>query len=308
MKATQILQSTASTYLTYKLGKSLYIPLTSRCNSKTLPQLRGDGFMLPAHVVSSLCRVRDLEMNTAQWTGWCNYLDTQDGGKFQLPPRPADLEDSEQQSISSSSSPQQQQQNAQPSIEDLYREVQDQYLCHRGDRLVESIVFSGEGEPTCRWNDLLELASRIRDDDDVQQQQQQQQRNQEDESSLPIRLTTNGLVDSPWIDSSSSSSTSSLPRQLYDAGINEVSVMLMTHDRDLYDELVHPRIVLCDDDFRRAHDIVCQFITDCVQVDGLDVELTCVDQPDVGIDKAKTEALAVSLGVTQPIRWRPYFP
>jgi hypothetical protein len=46
---------------TYFLGKSLYIPLTSRSNCYTLPETRGPGFTLPRAVVASLLRVREYE-------------------------------------------------------------------------------------------------------------------------------------------------------------------------------------------------------------------------------------------------------
>mmetsp|Transcript_30062 Transcript_30062/g.73021 ORF Transcript_30062/g.73021 Transcript_30062/m.73021 type:complete len:343 (-) Transcript_30062:113-1141(-) len=306
---------TMATTLTYKLGRSLYIPMTSRCNSKTLPELRGEGFMLPAHIVAALCRIRDLEQSTQAWSGWCNYLDTQDGGKFQLPPRPA----TEAQQETRHQPPPEEEQE-QSLVKELFREVQD--YCSSivvpsketeeddAALLLESIVFSGEGEPTCRWDDLLELASMIRDDEIIQKSMVQ---NNNVEPSTTLRLTTNGLVSLPPSPSSTTINISA-PQLLYDSGITHVSVALMTHDPDQYNELVQP-IMLDDDDVdnsndgtKKPHDMVCKFIEESVQVDGLEVEVTGVDYDSSKVDKTRTEALAVSLGVDNPMRWRPYFP
>ena len=304
---------TMATTFTYKLGRSLYIPITSRCNSRTLPELRGEGFMLPAHVVAALCRIRDVEQNTQAWSGWCNYLDTQDGGKFQLPPRPAT--DSQQETRQQSEDKQER-----SLVKELFQEVQD--YCSRivvdpstakeieGDDaalLLESIVFSGEGEPTCRWDDLLELASMIRDDEIIQKSME---KSNDSKPSTTLRLTTNGLVSSP---PSSTTAGTSAPQLLYDSGITHVSVALMTHDPDQYNELLQPVSIIMDDndvdnsDGTKPHDMVCKFIEECVQVDGLEIEVTGVDY-DSKIDKARTEELAASLGVDNPMRWRPYFP
>ena len=54
---------------TYQLGKSIYIPLTSRCNSKTLPETRGGTpFLksLPLDVIKSLILVRIVECVTSK--------------------------------------------------------------------------------------------------------------------------------------------------------------------------------------------------------------------------------------------------
>ena len=53
---------------TYQLGKSVYIPLTSQCNSKTLPETRGGtAFLrsLPLDVIKSLIFVRVVECVTS---------------------------------------------------------------------------------------------------------------------------------------------------------------------------------------------------------------------------------------------------
>jgi hypothetical protein len=47
---------------TYTLGRSLYVPITSRCNSIPLPVTRGPGFLLPRAVAESLLHVRNAEV------------------------------------------------------------------------------------------------------------------------------------------------------------------------------------------------------------------------------------------------------
>ncbi|KAL3764959.1 hypothetical protein ACHAW5_006667 [Stephanodiscus triporus] len=54
--------ATAAYKYTYSLGRSLYVPLTSRCNSVPLPTTRGPGFALPTSVASALINVRDADM------------------------------------------------------------------------------------------------------------------------------------------------------------------------------------------------------------------------------------------------------
>ena len=65
-------------FYTYAIGRTLYIPITCRCNSRTLPETRGPGFTLSSHTVAALCRFRDLECQNQRWSHWCNWLDTQD--------------------------------------------------------------------------------------------------------------------------------------------------------------------------------------------------------------------------------------
>ena len=88
-----------------------------------------------------------------------------------------------------------------------------------------------------------------------------------------------------------------------EAGVSGVSVALMTASSDQYDELMHP--YLPEEISTPALDVVCAFIGNCVDI-GLNVEVTGVDREEV--DKVAAEELARSLGVIEPVRWRPYFP
>lgn len=273
--------------LTYSLGKSLYIPLTSRCNTCTLPETRGPNFTLSAEVVASLCRVRDAENQNQRWEPWCLYLDSQES-----PQKLPETEDSVATLLQNSD-------NDPTSTGKIDNDTDDDGRYPSAEVLAletlqqlkqghfESVVFAGEGEPTLRLATLLMLASKIR----------------KECNSLPLRLTTNGLV--------YDENTAEL---LKSSGISAVSVALMTYDPDQYDDIMKPNvpesIVSSSTDNRinaqlRPHVVVCQFIQSAIKA-GLTVEATGVARQDV--NHRKTEALAANLGIQGKIRWRPYFP
>lgn len=79
----------------------------------------------------------------------------------------------------------------------------------------------------------------------------------------------------------------------------------MTADSSQYKELMKPVLFTKDSNKKEAHAMVCDFIQQAVTCQ-LQVEVTAVDRPDV--DKRATRQLAADLGVTLPVRWRPYFP
>ena len=56
-------------HYTYALGRSLYVPVTSRCNAVPLPATRGPGFALPRRVAAALLRVRDAECHRGRGEG-----------------------------------------------------------------------------------------------------------------------------------------------------------------------------------------------------------------------------------------------
>lgn len=250
----------ASYYFTYSIGNNLYVPLTSRSNAKTLPETRGGNFLLGADIVAALCRVRDEEHGTKQWAPWCLYLDTKEN-KHKLPPAletVAALPDYKTTGL--------------PSISDLTAQIHE--ACERQPSL-NSIVLSGEGEPTLRLWDMLQLVQ------DLKTAPQEC-------TPTTVRLTTNGLVDSP----------DSVVAKLKTIGIASLSVALMTADSDQYEELMTPAVP-------GGHGRVCRFIEHAVNA-GLDVETTGVDRPDV--DKVKAEELSRNLHVAMPMRWREFFP
>jgi wyosine [tRNA(Phe)-imidazoG37] synthetase (radical SAM superfamily) len=245
-------------FFTYTLHNALYVPFTSLCNTLTLPETRGPNFLLPPHVVASLLRVRDAEFNTQQWAHWCMYLDGVDNAQ-KLPVSSAERIQEYPTS-----------QTVQPQVQDLLKEIQDQ-ISQPGNDL-SSIVISGEGEPTLRLDDVLSLAKLLADTSFT--------------SSIPLRLTTNGIV--PAADTA---------EQLKAHGVTQVSVALMTADKAQYDELMKPMIV-------DAQSQVCRFIEQARET-GLDVEVTAVDRKEV--NKTELEELTQSLNVSKEVRWRPYF-
>jgi hypothetical protein len=267
---------------TYTLGNynknSLYVPLTSYCNSATLPQTRGPNFLVSADVVASLCRLRDAEFATEKWKHWCTWLDYQETP--QKLPAPAE---------SSCVCVLDEVEGRRPTVDELVAEVETHLKKKQKKASTDvdwTIVVAGEGEPTLRLNALIELVERLYA---VVPQFT---------SGSSIRITTNGLLDP--------GSTERLVNACSVKNNKEVipitfSVALMTHDADQYDQLMQPAL---SDTTVRGHDLVQNFIRSVVAAD-LEVETTAVDRPD--IDKERTNQLSVSLGVAHPVRWRIYF-
>ena len=377
--------SSLSYCFTYRLGRSLYVPFTSRCNSLTLPQLRGESFTLPSDVIDALYNVRKVESSgttivttstiaaaaasvVATGTGKSPKLKLMPPPTAVLPPFTNREQLQELQLL--------QRAPREPAIDDLYQEINHRFLItpHEEEKeeeeedankdAIDSIVIAGEGEPLLRYHDVMELVRKIRTN----------KVHTTTGNNIPIttsiRLTTNGLfapAPAPVPDHDHATTTTApsspppptIPQQLKDCGITHVSVGLMTSDPMQYTKLVCPIVSYVatkttteDDSERRKRDntttsrrstsreetkeascsshrnkksavttsssaaaaalepfdIVCTFIRDAVAVDGLVVETTAVERPDI-VDKHKTEVfVAECLGVPTPVRWRPYFP
>ena len=133
------------------------------------------------------------------------------------------------------------------------------------------IVIAGEGEPTLRLTALESFVQEVRDRG----------------ISSTVRVTTNGLL--PMDD---------VAQRLKDCGVDAVSVALMTNDPKQYNRLMKPLTY-------KGHKTVLKFIQKALQI-GLGVEVTAVKQP--GVNSHKTDELAKSIGVKNPVRWRPFFP
>lgn len=278
---------------TYTLGSynkhSLYVPLTSYCNSVTLPQTRGPNFLVPADVVASLCRLRDAESGTDKWKHWCVWLDYQETPQ-KLPP-PAE---SSYVSVLDDEG-----EGRRPTVEELVAEV-EMHLRKKKKKITDNIdwtiVVAGEGEPTLRLDALIELVGRLRD---VVPQCTTG-------TGTSLRITTNGLLDPENTERLLKACTTTSDKQNVLLPIT-FSVALMTHDADHYDQLMQPRLGSAHGSGTqqlRPHEQVQSFIRSAVAA-GLDVETTAVDRPDV--DKTRTNQLAAALGVTNPVRWRIYF-
>lgn len=306
-------------YYTYQLSNSksntLYIPLTSYCNTVTLPQTRGPKFVLPSEVVASLCRVRDAEQASAgakkQWEFWCRWLDQQEG--FQTIPAPApasivaslpndDFDNGEHRP---------------PSVTDLLAEVEE-FLQQQPQRTTTScIVIGGEGEPTLRWGALICLLEQLGPLLSTTNPTPNNNINDNPSSSSHrIRIHTNGLLLGGDQDASHRhvdqllAAACTAPNSESNIPI-ELSIPLMTHDPDQYDQLMQPLLLENDNNASslcRPHERVQTFLRAAAAAASsrrLTLDVTAVARPDV--DRNRTEALAKSLGATTGVRWRPYF-
>ncbi|KAL3782247.1 hypothetical protein HJC23_000310 [Cyclotella cryptica] len=310
---------------TYTLGRSLYIPLTCRCNSTPLPITRGPGFLLPKSIADALISVRNVECGEdrrldgdgdgeervampnfpKKWLVDCLYENVFEKSPFQR--------NVEQECNGSSIGVMDD--KIRPSISTLIDEVisrldSDSYDNTPPSPSFDQVVIAGEGEPTLRMDALLAVSRQI-----------QSHRKERSEAPLPIRVITNGLVYTvPNFGYSPYNSKRNGPfplhrhvvlRDMMEAGISRISVALNTANRHEYDVLMEP---CCYSSGRTmpgtAHDMVCEFILEAAKV-GMEVEITGIDRPDV--DKVETDRLArLLLSVADKskrskVRWRKYF-
>lgn len=185
-----------------------------------------------------------------------------------------------------------------PTIEEFMDEIISLHSTYEPSStpLWNTIVIAGEGEPTLRWSALLSLANEI---------SKQNEKNTSQKKKQPcyycnsLRVTTNGLI-----------TEKNAAQQMKHAGIDAVSVALMTANPNQYQQLMEPYCLRMDSSDNHpaatAHELMCEFVKSAVLA-GLEVEVTGVDHASF-VDKDETERLAASLGVTTPMRWRPYFP
>jgi hypothetical protein len=296
--------------LTYALGRTLYIPVTCRCNSRTLPETRGPSFTLPHDVVLALQSVRRYELgdnnhncSNVSLDGDSSNDEARDNSEDKLrhmcskvlPPLPKVPNLPPRIHVNEDHS------TALPSVEQLLQEVKSRVKENKGK--FESFVLGGEGEPTLDLETSLKLVEGLR-----------LQTDNDKDVPIPIRMTTNGLAIDffPQLNDSSSSSVNSntvtIPSMLKEAGLTSVSVVLMTSDPMQYQRLMEPIMVPQTHSNRWndcPHDKVCTFIQQSLDC-GLDVEVTGVAISEVSKDR--TEAFARQLGVANPLRWRTYFP
>jgi Predicted Fe-S oxidoreductases len=285
---------------TYFLGKSLYIPLTSRSNCCTLPETRGPGFKLPRSVVASLLRVRDYETRNG------NNIKTGDILANDRTTTESKEENEERQHISSSqeekiklpknsysrvpSSPLLNDEQLYPTSDMILSEVQ-QYC--KAKEPPQSIVFAGEGEPTLRLQTLMKLSEKIKYNGMIYK------------GDCSIRIVTNGLVLANL-----GHQSRKILEQLKSKGVDGLSIALMTSCPGGYIDLMQPYTCRVEDKTmkmsgeRDAHEKVCELIQNAVEI-GFHVECTGVDRSSV--DKKMAENLAKELGA-HSFRWRPYFP
>jgi pyruvate-formate lyase-activating enzyme len=184
-----------------------------------------------------------------------------------------------------------------PSASELLTEVRQ--ALQSPDQEFSHVVFAGEGEPLLRLHALVAMARQIKKEDN--------------DAAVSIRVNTNGLV--------GAGGAAACATFLRDAGVDSVSVALMTGDPDQYVALMEPVAAVgeCGSGGAPlgAHSRVCDFIAASAALDDFNVEVTAVDRP--GVDHAATEELAARLlgssrseaergGGRPSVRWRPYFP
>lgn len=289
-----------STTFTYTLGNSIYVPLTSRCNSLTLPQTRGPNFLLPNDVVDSLLNVRNIEKKNSPLDGLGDlseqvaYVPFNDFGiAKRILPVPIFRKEFSQESNTSD--------GCYPSEESLLQEilVMTRTFKTRSDELenisnkkVDAIVIAGEGEPTLRLGTILNIARGLRADSAVTTEETLIEK----DDIIPMRLVTNGLP----LAEMKGTYRKIILSQLKDEGITEMSVALMTSCPRQYENLMQPLVRIdC------IHEKLCETIRDAIEV-GMDVELTGVEHDFV--NKKLASELAIELGVKKPFRWRSFFP
>ena len=299
-------RAAAAFHLTYTIGDTLYVPLSSQCQLNqltSLPQSRGDGFTLPMDVIAALQNMRKVEGFHCTW----NPSPTSSGKgllRDYLPPiqhsiNNEEIDDSLDYLLNNWSAFSSIERNSPASnerahlSEAILNEIVDKCFSENQDTSTIKIAFAGEGEPLIYPNELLWLSNKI------------SLLAQNLHRDLNLRVVTNGIVHP------------SAAKTLFDHGVTGVSVALMTANREQYQDMMNTKDLdeilsanggdnkkneLC----ATSHDQVCKFIENAYLC-GLDVELTGVDRIDV--EKSSTEKLGESLGIkSSRFRWRPYFP
>jgi wyosine [tRNA(Phe)-imidazoG37] synthetase (radical SAM superfamily) len=328
-------------FFTYTLGSTtntLYVPFTSYCNTRTLPQLRGPNFRLPPMVVAALCRLRDAELVTVridkkpQYTFWCNWLDTQES--YQLLPPP--LQHSYSATIETTPGTPQHR----PTVDELMSEVQQWYEETQHQQRLSSIpvsslddtepmtvVISGEGEPTLRLSDLKCFIHQLRYFANTKSTTASYS------SKIRLRIMTNGLLNTKQSHDLLQCCTSRIDTNENEMSDNNVvvlpitiSVTLIASNAIKFNQIMEPLLPSSNDSNsndnknleQQPYEMVIQFIRDVVMYQKiqqaqqqqqyaslLTLEVTAIEQPN--IDKNALTQLVQSLGVTTPIRWRHYF-
>ena len=133
------------------------------------------------------------------------------------------------------------------------------------------LVFCGYGEPTERLADLLRVAAHVKK-----------------ESSIPIRINTNGLADLLW-------KQHTAPRLM--GLIDTVSVSLNATNREEYDRIVRPKFGI------ESYDAMLRFTKECTAFVP-NVVMTVVDVVTTPEEQERCREICASLGAT--LRVRPF--
>ncbi|MHB0866932.1 MAG: TatD family nuclease-associated radical SAM protein [Thermoleophilia bacterium] len=150
-----------------------------------------------------------------------------------------------------------------PELADVLRDLELSFL----DGDAAEVVFVGLGEPTMRLDVVLKVIEwcRLR--------------------RLRTRLVTNGhgqLLNPEH----------QVARELAAEGLSAVSVSLVGHNSEVYNQISRPI-------FSKAFREVVRFAEDCIR-EGIETELTIVDLPEVDIDSCRS--IAEKLGASLRVR------
>lgn len=150
-----------------------------------------------------------------------------------------------------------------PSLEDILHELELEFL----EGPAGEVVFVGFGEPTMRLDEVIGVAEWLK------------------LRRIPSRLDTNGhgQLLHPERD---------VVRELAAAGLGAVSVSLVAHNSEVYNQLCRPM-------FSKSYRAVLKFAQDCL-AEGLKVTLSVVELPEVDIEACRS--IAEKMGADFKVR------
>lgn len=166
--------------------------------------------------------------------------------------------------------------DAEPNCSDIFEAVDKAFDTGRvsvSSMESEPITFAGFGEPLLRTDCICDAVRQIKDS----------------RHGAIFRIKTNGLI--------RSADGLSTALKLQEAGIDKISVSLISENPTQYQQIMQPKNGATFSD-------VCSFVMTCAEI-GLDVECTAVDRPDVHVGNVR--ALALALGAAS-FRSAKYFP
>ena len=148
---------------------------------------------------------------------------------------------------------------AEPGLDEILAELETAFL----DGPADAVVFAGLGEPTMRLDEVIRVTEWLT------------------LRRLASRLNTNGLggLINPGRD---------VAAELAGAGLGAVSVSLVAHNSEVYNQL-------CSPIYSKAYREVLKFSRRCIE-EGIDTELTAVELPEVDMGACRSIAEKMGAG------------